>query len=56
MSSQSEAPQVMSLVAQAAGPVQQWPAPEIPEIPEVQASFEVQAPVAIWGRQLPALQ
>ena len=45
-----------SPVLHAVGPTQQCPLPEIPQIPEMQASLAVQAPAAIWTVQLPALQ
>jgi hypothetical protein len=45
---------VALLVVQASP--QQFPVPEIPQIPEAQSSFSVQAPAAIGMRQRPALQ
>jgi hypothetical protein len=52
--SQSVAPHGAIVLVHAA--VQQWPVPLIPHIPEVQASFSVQAPVAIAVVQVPPLQ
>ncbi len=51
---QSVAAQAAAVLVQAA--VQQWPLPEKPQTPEVQASFSVQAPVAVCGVHVPALQ
>ena len=50
----SVAPQGAVTLLQAA--VQQLPVPLIPQTPEVQAAFSVQAPVARVGVQAPALQ
>jgi hypothetical protein len=36
--------------------VQQWPLPEMPQTPEVQASLLVQAPVATRTAHAPPLQ
>jgi hypothetical protein len=49
VASQSAAPQIGSSVEQCAGPVQQCPEPLVPQIPEVQASFVVQEPLACFA-------
>jgi hypothetical protein len=54
VASQSVAPHGAVMLAQAA--VQQCPLPAIPHTPEVQASFSVQAPVAIGVVHAPPLQ
>jgi hypothetical protein len=52
--SQAVAPQVTSVVLH--GARQQSPAPLMPHTPEVQASFSVQAPVAMGVMHAPPLQ
>jgi hypothetical protein len=53
-SAQSVAPHGGVTLLQAA--LQQWPVPLMPQTPEAQAAFSVQAPVAMVGAQAPALQ
>ncbi len=55
MASQPVAPQATLAVLQAVVPLQQLPVPASPQVPEVQASFSVQAPVACCAVQVPAL-